>query len=318
MTIGIAATGPNAGLAVYLALAAVERVASGAIGGFAAFAAIDREGRLHRASTQRGGTRTLFIETECTGVPPPPAIAAAPFAAVMSSGPERPVPLDQFVAADPGAGLVTGHRLPNAACVSGRPLNIEVLERLGRGLAAQAAVDEVMDADPDADAGVIALDRQRRLYARNSARVARRTDLGHARREDAETGAVVEVLHNAIFPSGSMAALAADIALEAMAPRYCADGTFTVRAGTPVALGQAHRVLLDASGAAFRVETTDPRILTGLHNCAALYLAAEVVRDGQVIGHTVTEPNVVVEDGRILTLSGQAEVGVGYRAGPGR
>lgn len=316
MTIGIAATGPNAGLAVYLALAAVERVASGAIGGFATLAVIDRQGRLHRASTQRGGTRTLFIETEHTGVPPPPVIASASFAALMSSGPERPVPLDQFVAADPRAGLVTGHRLPNAACVTGRPLNIEVLERLRGGHTAQAAVDPVLDADPDADAGVIAVDLQGRLYARNSARVARRTDLGHARREHPEAGAVVEILHNAMSPSGSVAALAADIALETMVPYYRADGTVTVRAGTPVTLGPAHRVLVDASGTVFRIETTDQRILAGLHNCAAIYLAAEVVRDGRLIGHTVTEPNVVVEDGLIVTLSGQAEVGVAYRSGP--
>ena len=60
MTIGIAVTGPDAGLAAFEALRAVERVSRGAIGGFVSFVAIGAEGSLLRAQTQRGGTRTLF------------------------------------------------------------------------------------------------------------------------------------------------------------------------------------------------------------------------------------------------------------------
>jgi hypothetical protein len=40
MTIGIAARGPNAGLAIYRNLRALERVSTGSIGGAATFAAI--------------------------------------------------------------------------------------------------------------------------------------------------------------------------------------------------------------------------------------------------------------------------------------
>jgi hypothetical protein len=38
MTIGIAACGPNAGLAIYRSLCAVDRVSIGRIGGFTTFA----------------------------------------------------------------------------------------------------------------------------------------------------------------------------------------------------------------------------------------------------------------------------------------
>lgn len=313
MTIGIAASGPRAGLAVFRALAAAERVATGSIGGFAAFAAIGVDGELHRAETQRGGTATLFVDGETTGVPPAGAIAQAPIAAVMSSGPDRPAPLSQYVPGEPGAGLVTGHRLPNAAGINGRPVNLEVLDRLRQGLAAQAAVEAVLRGDPEADAGIIAIDRNGRVYGCNSERVDRRPDLGHARRES--SGAVIEILHNAIVPAGAMAALAAEIGLAVMVPERTADGEILVTASVPVVAGNANRVVLDDNGAALRVETTDLRILSGRHNCAAIYLHSEVVANDAVIGHTLFEPNVVVEDGLIATLNGRTEMRIGYLSG---
>ena len=312
MTIGIAASGPNAGLAVYRALAAVQRVAQGAIGGFAVFAALDASGALFRAETQRGGTCTLFTAGETTGVPPPSAVAGATRAGIMSSGPDRPAPLAQFVPADAAAGLVTGHRLPNAAGRSGQPVNLAVLERLRAGATAVTAVTEVLDADPEADAGVIAIDQYGGLFSRNSYRVSQRPDLGHARREDDNNGAVVEVLHNAIFPVHSLAALAADIALAVMSPAGSA-GRITVAAGVPVVSGSADRVLVDDAAKAFRVETTDQRIVRGRHNCAAIYLGSLVIQNGKALGHTAFEPNVVVADGRIVSLSGQSQLELDYR-----
>jgi len=313
MTIGIAACGPRAGLAVYRALAAVERVAEGAIGGFAAFAAIGADGVLHRAATQRGGSRTLFTAGERTGVEPPGVVAEAPFAALMSSGPDRPEPLAQFVPAARGAGLVTGHRLPNAAGRAGRPLNRLVLEALEEGAGAREAVEAVLAAEPEADAGLIALDLHGGLHAANSARVGRRPDLGQALRSAG--GAQVAVLHNAISPMGSLAGLAADIALGVLRPPPAPAGAARVRAGTPLRPGAEARVLVDAGGCAIAVETPEAHLLAGRHNCAALYLHAAVVREGEVLGRLAFEPNVVVEDGRIVSLSGQEEMHVDYVAG---
>lgn len=313
MTIGIAACGPNAGLAIVRALAAVEKVATGAIGGYAVFAAIDAGGRLHRAETQRGGTTTLFVDGDTTGVMPPPAVAEARSAGLMSSGPDRPAPLAQYVPAEAGVGLVTGHRLPNAAGVSGQPVNQEILIGLRAGLDARTAVDAVLDANPEADAGVIAIDAEGRLYARNSERVARRPDLGHARREIPEAGAVVEVLHNAIFPVAPLAALAAEIAISVMVPRDRIDGWVVAACGVPVVAGGANRVFIDDTGAIQRVETTDHRITRGRHNCAAIYIGAEVVHGDRTLGHTMFEPNVVVEDGRIVSLNGRDSLRIGYR-----
>ena len=231
MTIGIGAIGPNAGLAVFKGLQAAERVGTGSIGGFAVFAAISEDGRLFMSETQRGGTATLFTAGETSGVLPPSEIAAAPYAAVMSSGPDRPAPLSQFLAADPAIGLVTGHRLPNAAGRAGIALNKAVLALMGRGMSAQVALAEVLDAEPDADAGMIALGKGLGIAARSSRLVEGRPDLGAARRVAEE--ATVEVLHNAIKPHASLAPLVADIVLGVLQPTFLPAGSITVHAGTP-------------------------------------------------------------------------------------
>lgn len=311
MTIGIAASGPRAGLAIFRALGAVERIARGAIGGFVSFAAITADGRLVRFETQRGGTTTLFVDGERTGVDPPSWVAQAPVAALMSSGPDRPEPLSQFVAGDAGAGLVTGHRLPNRSGSAGMPVNQQVLQYLVDGHAPQAAVNAVLDASPQADAGLIAVDLQGCLYARNSARVATRPDLGGVRRETDD--AVVEVLHNAIHPVAAVAHLAAELALDIMQPRFNPDAWLAIHAGIPVEAGKQAAVLVDADLQAVRVVTTDPDLLLNVQGGSALYIGAAVLRDGQRIGTLIEESYVLLEDGIIRSLSGQQSLWLGFR-----
>lgn len=318
MTIGIGAIGKNAGLAVFGALQAAERVGTGSIGGYAVFAAIDANGELRLAQTQRGGTATLFTDGERTGGPPPPDVAKARFAVVMSSGPDRPEPLMQFLAADPRTGLVTGHRLPNTRGPDGVAMNSAVLACMARGLSAKAALDEVLQANPDVDAGMIALGPDGGIAARNSRLVSRRPDLGAARRADETGQAVVEVLHNAIRPHNSLAALVADIALSIMAPSNSAVGEIIVIAGTPVIHGPRNRVLVDVENKVLSVETENSSLISGRHNCAAIYLGAEVVRNGTVVGNTLMEPNVMVEAGKIQSLSGQSEVRIPFAAPSGK
>jgi hypothetical protein len=170
----------------------------------------------------------------------------------------------------------------------------------------------VLDVNPEADAGIIAIDTAGRLHARNSARVSRRPDLGHARQLDPQNQAAVEVIHNAIFPAMPLAALAAATAMEVMVPSHRALGYVLVVAGTPVRCGPENRVAVDETGRAIEVVTTDERIVTGRHNCAAVYLGALVCRGGAILGRTLIEPNVMVEDGFIVSLSGQHEVQIAY------
>ncbi len=318
MTIAIAAHGPNAGLAVVKALSAVERVASGSIGGFAVFAALDDDGVLYRAQTQRGGSATLFVDGETTGNEPDCAAARAGMAGIVSSGPDRPAPLDQFLPAAPHVGLVTGHRLPNSPGHDGVPVNLGVLDHMRRGRGARAAVDAVLEANPGVDAGIIAIDARGEMYSRDSTRVRRRPDIGRARCEDRRSGAVVEVLHNSIFPVTALASLAAGIALDVMTAARVVAGHVEVRAGIPVIAGEEDRVVVGDDGIAARIETTDHRITQGHHNCAAIYLGSRVLHEGRTLGFTILEPNVVMDAGKIASMSGQTVMRIGYRtASPG-
>jgi Domain of unknown function (DUF6963) len=313
MTIGIGAYGPRAGLAVYKALKAAECVGRGAIGGFATYAAISADGQLYRHETQRGGSGTLFIEGELTGVAPPEHVANTTAAAVISSGPERPAPLSQFLAADSKGGLVTGHRLPNGLSVAGAPLNLETLGHLIAGKSAKEAVDTVIGNNREADVGLIAVDRRGNAHSRNSERVKRRPDLGHARLEDKTAGAVVEVLHNAIRPFPATAVTAAAIALDTMIGEPQPIGWLTILAGVPLELGAESAVHCDEALVARRVVTTDPIIVKGHHACAGIYLHSRVFREGEFLGLTMFEPITTVVDGKIIELSGQKTLRMSFR-----
>lgn len=313
MTIGIAAFGPNAGRAVFEALRNAERVAWGSIHGFAAFAVITADKSVLRFQTHRGGTRTLFLDGEETGVWPPHEVATAEIAAVMSSGPDRPEPLSQFVAAAADAGIVTGHRLPNMPGIDGIAINEETLALMRAGYSPRDAVNAILDRNPEADAGLIAVNPTGQMYARNSERVQRRPDLGQARREDVTNGVAVEVLHNAIFPSSVIAALCAEIALGVMVPASPPEGWVTVEAGTVIELGAENAIVVGDGLLVKKVVTTDARVLSGRRNCAAIYLGSLVQHGDSILGETMFEPNVIVEDGRILSMSGQSTLRLGFR-----
>ncbi len=313
MTIGIGAYGPNAGRAVFEALAAAEKVGRGAIGGFVAFAAIGEDGVLHRAETQRGGSTTLFTEGETTGVAPPAAVGAARLAGVISSGPDRPEPLAQYLTADPAGGLVTGHRIPPTGGARGAPMNGEALALLVAGKSAREAVETVIGANPEADCGLIAVDLGGGVHVRNTDRVARRPDLGLARRDDPASGAAVAVLHNAITPHPELADLVAALTLGTMVGVPEPAGWITIEAGTPIEMGPENAVICDAEGQAERVTTTDPAIGERGELGAAIYLASAVYVGGTLAGRTMFEPITATEAGRLKSLSGKASLRMSYR-----
>ena len=313
MTIGIAVYGTNAGLAVFRALRVVEAVGSGCIGGFVSFAAITPKGELRRFATQRGGGSTLFIDGDRVGAEPPPTVAGAPIAALMSSGPDRPEPLDQFVAGDPTVGLVTGHRFAHRLSDRGLPCNSDVISRIRGGMDVRSAVDAVVEVNPDTDVGLIAVDTHGHVYARNTQRVLTRPDLGSAQRELTEPRTAVSVLHNAIHPVSGIADLATDVAMETMVPNQVPD--FWIRAvrGTPIVTSEINAVAVDAELRTVEVQTTDSGLVHGRQDGAAIYVGSEVLQDNRSLGQTMTEPYVVLDEGVIQSLSGQAELKVGCR-----
>jgi hypothetical protein len=312
MTIGIAARGPRAGLAVFESLRAAENVGTGSIGGFATFAAITAEGKLLRHQTQRGGSRTLFLRGEETGVDPPSDVADAIFAGVISSGPERP-DVEKLLTADASAGLVTGHRLPIAMGIDGLPLNQQTLDLLKQGRSAQAAVDEVMTRNPEADAGLIAVDLRGQVYGRNSVRVLRRPDVAEGRGTTADGKASVVVFYNAIRPYSAIAGLVTAIAMETMIGVPAPDGHVMVDVGIPVLPGPESAIHCSADGRATHLTTADVATLSGRHLGAVISLGSPVYCDGKLIGHAMLEVLTTVVDGTLSEMSGQTSVPFGFR-----
>jgi len=296
---------------VFRALRAAEKVGTGAIGGFATFAAITADGRAIFAVTQRGGAATAFTEGETTGVDPWPKFGSARVAAVISSGPDRPGDLTKFIPVDPAVGLVTGHRIPPTTGKNGLPMNSDALARMQSGIAAADAATVVIGENPEADCGLICVDLAGRIGFANTIRVLRRPDVATALRSD--TGASVAVLHNAIRPHQAIADLAAAIAIETMTANQAPRGYVTIAAGTPIGMGDENAVYCDSMGRALRVTTTDPSVGIRGELGAAIYLASAVYLDTTLAGHTTFEPITTIQDGRLVAFSGKDELRISFR-----
>lgn len=312
MTIGIGAFGPKAGLAVYRALRAAEKVGTGSIGGFATFAAITDDGRAVVSVTQRGGASTAFTDGEATGIEPWPEFATAKVAAVISSGPDRRGDLTKFIPVDPTVGLVTGHRIPQATGYNGKPMNADALARMQAGASATDVATAVICESPEADCGLICVDLAGRIGVDNTARVLRRPDVARVLREDKETGTTVAVLQNSIYPLGAIAELAAAVAIETMAAARGPKGFLSIAAGTPITMGEEDAVFCDSSGRALRVTTTDPAV--GIRGeRGSVYLGSAVWLGETLAGRTTFESIASVESGRLALFNGKGELHISYR-----
>lgn len=319
MTLGIAAIGPGAGEAVLRGLQIVEQFSRGAIGGFVSYAALSDAGLCLRAATQDGGVTALSSHTETladTTFALPPAALQASRAALMSSGPNRPEPLAQFVLAGAHGTLVTGHRLPNARRDQRPAINQRVLEQLQSGATARAAVSAELAADPLADAGIIALDSAGEVYAGNTERVRQRKDIGLAMLR-ATDGRAVAVLHNSVRPVRGLAELVGQLVLDRMQQDSHAHAYLELRAGTPIRLGPSEALILSADGQRIEsIQTNDAAMLQPHFQGSIAYAGAPVVRGTQTVGYLLDEPYVVLEGTKVASSNGQAVVRLGYRLQP--
>ncbi|MCB1719748.1 MAG: hypothetical protein KDK05_31855, partial [Candidatus Competibacteraceae bacterium] len=78
-------------------------------------------------------------------------------------------------------------------------------------------------------------------------------------------------------------------------------------------LGTHGMVQVDTELRALSIVTSDATLLQGSSNGAAIYIGSEVLQGKQRLGVTVTEPYVVLEQGRIISLSGQPSLRIGFR-----
>jgi hypothetical protein len=299
MTIGIGIAGSGAGLAAIRALGAIEAVSRGMVRGFVSLAVL-ADGEVLRAETQRGGSAALF------GDDPPERIARAPVAVLMSSGPDRTEPLSQFTPARADVAFITGHRLPNMPGADGRPLNASLLERIARGQPAEAALAQIIEENPQADAGLIVVAPDGTVAIGNTALAARRSDGGmlHSR----EAGLNIAILHNAIFPVRGLAEIAAGAAIDAVAPADAHDLTLWLKAGLRLRLAEEASVELGEDGVITGIAVTNPGWLGAHWQGAAALRGTPVHRNGQELGTLVTEAYCVADGGLLVSCDGADSV----------
>lgn len=289
MTIGIAASGANAGESVRAAVLAAQLLGRGAIGGFAVFAVMLHDGKVCHCVTQRGGATNLAI---------PDQWLQATRAAAISSGPDRPEPLQQFLPGFDGIGLVSGHRLPNRAGSDGEPLNRAVLRRLASGEMPQHAVDAVLHANGQSDAGLIAVDAQGRIGLGNSQRVASRADLGSLYRSEGDR--CLAILHNSIYFMPDTADAVGSLAWDCLGGDASAYQFLSLAQGVALRTAQSDRIVLDADGEIALIETAATQVENMSGRFTAVYLGTPVWQAARLVGHVVSELVAQVQDGLVV------------------
>jgi hypothetical protein len=227
----------------------------------------------------------------------------------MSSGPDRPAPLSQFTPADPAISLITGHRMPNTIGAGGFNLNDEVLNLMRRGSSPFDAVDAVVRANPEVDAGIVALAIDGRMHFADTPYVQRRGDVGRAMIGGPDQGAAVAVLHNAIRPHRPIATLAAEVAMDIMLPEDREDAWITFRRGTPLIAGTANAVNVADDGAVASITVDNPKFLVGLWSLGIGY-ETQVFRTKEAPAVMLYEPYMIIQSGRLQTIDGQAQLTV--------
>src|SRR5690606_10467348 len=167
------------------------------------------------------------------------------------------------------------------------------------GEAPAAAVAAAVAAEPEIDAGLIAV-APGALGVAETRRVLRRNDRGRALLALPGGAAAVGVLHNAIQPFEGLALLAAGAAravLEAAVPPLPA---FRVAAGCRVEPAGEDAVWLDSDGRLLRIASSNPGLARYRGwTSSAVYLGTPVHRDGRRVGVTVGEARCRLDCGRV-------------------
>ena len=300
MTIGMVAIGPAAGAGIIAGLRGVEKIGRGAIGGFVSLAILSDDGRLLRANVQDGGAEALFSNEI------PHEIAQAQLAGLISSGPNRPEPLSQFITAKTGVGIVTGHRMPQTKGKDKIPLNSVVLAEMASGKDPQAAIDHVLHLYPDIDAGFLAVSVHGRIGIGNCDSVLARGDQGMGILNVKSGAAKVATIHNAIFPHGLVSTLANHVAMDTMFQQGSPKQWIIIKSGITLKFGTKTQVHIDKSSLVEHIVISNNTILRGSW-AIGLGDIVEVISGGVRVGWLGYEPFIRILDGQIIDIDGYKE-----------
>lgn len=293
MTIGIACYGINSVSAALAAVLGAELAGRGDIGGFSVLAVLDENGVFHSCSAQRGGVSSLVYPSEWK---------TYKFAALISSGPDRPEPLIQFLPGQSGVGLITGHRIPNTIDVNQRPLNISVLKQIEKGIEPQIAINTALVENPEADAGLIALTASGIAFG-NSARVARRSDLGLSSRSDLERG--YALLHNSIYANDPthFSKMIGQLSWNALNNHQEDCGFLQFNNEIALQYADEDRVHINSTGEIIAIETANKALFSGQYSSrTVVYGTPSIFCEHLYIGQGHTELRANVDNGNAFPL----------------
>ena len=228
-------------------------------------------------------------------------------AGFIASGPNRPEPLSDFLVASADTGLLTGHRLPNFPGIDGKPMNQSVLDMMSNGIAVQDAVNTILERNPSADCGLIAIDKKANGHCGNSIGMAR-PDAGMTTATRGNSS--VWVLHNAVEPGLSLAPLLAEITLDSMSPDYAPTGSITLHAGCEVQPGNHTQLQIDADNRVRTIKLSQYPVNESLAVPINIGYRPPALRDDRLAGCLLYEPFLLATSGRLISIDGQNELAI--------
>ena len=308
MTIGIVVRGPQAGTALVNSLSAIESIAEGSIGGFVSFVVLDKDHTPTFYKCQAGGITSLFACENKSDLPI--ELMNATRAALISSGPNRPEPLHRFLAWDDKGNLVSGHRFPHMQTKQNIPLNQQALSILQMYGSDEHRLDELIEQNPDLDAGLVTMDAHGCIYQSNTARVAARGDTASRNMQTPEYAYSITL--NSILPPDPIA----EILAVKLQRRLELDRrpVLHVTTDSPISNSNVKSVEIDDTGRVVNINTPERHWFSPEHEGALIETGTIVLRDSVTIGKVHEEPYVISRNGKIIALSGKQNVSLRYAA----
>ncbi|MBX2838586.1 MAG: hypothetical protein KTR35_17135 [Gammaproteobacteria bacterium] len=314
MTIGIVARGEKAGVALVSSLGAIEHVAEGAVAGFVSLVVFDERNSATFFESQTGGVTGLFgnlygfIEADTL----PREIQEATRAGLISSGPHRPSPLSRFLAWDENGNIVSGHRFPQTPAQDGTPLNQSVLLTLQATGDNSKALQQVLEKNEFADAGIVALDTNNNVYCEDTKRVKRRGDTASVTMCTKNYSFGFSM--NSIYPPTLIAELLtvklSNSLRKASLPKQ--SHCISIKLDAEILKGAQPKVHINDNLAVMSIVTAETCWFENYCEGALLETGTPILLDGMFVGTILEESYITASNGNICSLSGQNELTLQY------
>ena len=308
MTIGVVLRGPSAGAALVQSLASLENVAMGSIGGFVSMVVLTKGKQPQFHQIQTGGVSALFATDGTKHLPD--SLVTSDRAALISSGPNRPEPLNRFLAWDDVGNLVSGHRFPHTQIASGLPLNQFALNLIQKKGCDKNQLKDLMKQNDHLDAGLAAMDVAGKLFQGDTARVRARGDTANA---TVQTDAYAfSITLNSIRPANLIALLLAEKLKHSM----CADTrpVLSIDTSAKICAADTKAVIIDDVGDVIAINTPEQCWFTSSTEGALIETGTHIIKNGICVGRIQDEPYVIANKGQLISLSGEQAVKLRYES----